>query len=661
MANFGIGLSGLNAAQRALDIIGNNIANSATEGYHRQRVEFAPAYLSQEGFTLIGGGVDITGVRRSIDILLEQEICRQQASLGQISQEVNTLRTIENAFGDFSSENGGLNAAIDKFFNSMQELSTNPADNIRINQVVSDAISMTNQFKTLGEYLTSVETQIRMEIENTINTINGLTSQIAEFNSKIEAVELVGGNSNTMSDQRDKCISDLSELIGIQTLSRGQGVIDVMVGGIPLVIGPSYTKLEVGVDANNNLGIAIEGASNYFAGIEGGLIGGLLSLKNNIIADIHEDLDSLAVAIIQQINQYHVQGVGAAGAFTELQGWINMSGDITSFSDITAGYTYIRVTNTSDGSVTRTAIPVMQDDSSDTLTEIAEFITNNVANVTASVNSSNQLIISASSGYTFDFMPAVLAEPKTEDTDFNGTADPAVSLSGIYTGDANDTLTFTVSGTGEIGNDDSLQLIVKDGNLNTIATINIGSGYAAGDEITIGDTGIKIALGIGDLADGDSFSIDVFQNTDTAGLLSAVGINTFFTGISAIDMAVCSEIENDPQRVATSLGSDMTDNTNATRLAKIKDAAVSELGNLTYGEFYRQLVIGIGQQLSLKQMRQENTEVLMLNLQSQQTQISGVDINEEAAQLLVFQQMFQAIAKYMTTINSMLQDVMEIL
>jgi flagellar hook-associated protein FlgK len=660
MANFSIGLSGLTAAQKALDIIGNNIANAATDGYHRQRVEFSPAYSSQQGPTLIGGGVDVKEIRRVIDTLLEQEIFRQQSALGQVSQESGTLQTIENAFGDFSSEDGGLNAAIDKFFNSLQDLSANPADGIRQNQIVSDASSMANQFKTLGEYLTTVESQIRLEVENTIDAINTLTSQIAEFNNKIEAVKLVGGNANTMSDQRDKCISDLSELIGVQTLNRENGVVDVTVGGIPLVIGSAVSELEVGVNDNADLGITIAGASNYTTDVQGGTLGGLLSLKNDIISGIHDDLDSLAVAIIQQINQYHVQGVGSEGSFTELTGWANISGNLADFSNVTAGYTYIRVTKISDGSVVRTAIPVMQDASSDTLTEIASFI-NSIDNMSASVNSSNQLTISADSGYEFDFLPAVLSEPQTADIDFNGTSDPTVSTSGIYTGSSNDILTFTVSGTGAIGNDDSLELTVKDSALNTICTINIGSGYAAGDEIDIGNTGIKIALNLGDLADGDSFSIDVFGNSDTAGFLSAVGINTFFSGSSAADMAVCSDIENNPSRVATSLGAEMTDNTNAMRIASLRDEALSDLGNLTCGEFYRQLSTDIGQQLSVKQMRQDNIEVMVLNLANQQGEVSGVNINDEAAQLLVFEQMFQAMAKYMTTVDSAIKSIMEII
>ena len=303
MLDFSIGLSGLDAAQKALNIIGNNIANSATEGYHRQRIDFSPAYSSQRGAVLIGGGVDIKSITRVIDSFLEQEILRQQSSLGHVSQEFGTLRTIENIFGEFSTEGSGLNVAIDEFFNSLQDLSANPAETIWQSQIVSDAEAMANQFRTIGEFLNTLETQIRLEAENTIDYINTLTSQIAEFNDKIEAIEMPGGNANNMRDQRDQYISELSELIGVQTISRPYGVVDVSAGEIPLVIGVSVNQLETSLNENGDLGISITGSSNYTTNVQGGKIGGLLSLKNELVSDIHDNLDLLAVALIQQINQ----------------------------------------------------------------------------------------------------------------------------------------------------------------------------------------------------------------------------------------------------------------------------------------------------------------------------------------------------------------------
>ena len=117
MSSFDIGLTGLNAAQKGLDVIGNNIANAATEGYHRQAVDLTPAYSGQDGGLLIGDGVEVKGIIRLIDKLLEQEILRQQSSLGQVSQESTTLSSIEAAFGELTGDTG-LSAAINQFFNA---------------------------------------------------------------------------------------------------------------------------------------------------------------------------------------------------------------------------------------------------------------------------------------------------------------------------------------------------------------------------------------------------------------------------------------------------------------------------------------------------------------------------------------------------------------
>ena len=660
MDSFGIGISGLSAAQRAFDIIGNNIANAATEGYHRQRLNLTPTYSSQVGPVILGGGVDIAGITRMIDGFLEKEILRQQSSLEQVSQELSMLSTVENAFGELSGS-GGLSTALDDFFNALRDLSAHPAETIWQNQAVTSAQIMAAKFKTLGHFLTTLESQISLEAENVTNQINDLIGTIAELNHNINKQEISSGQAYNLRDQRDQCITELSKLISVETVSRDYGVVDISTNGMLLVVNNSAFELEVGITEDLELGIAAAGGLNYNTDVQGGQLGALLSLKNDLIADIQNDLDNLANAIIQQINQYHVQGVGSEGSFTNLTGWVNESGDLSDFSTVAVGYTYIRVTNTSTGAVTRTQIDVNQDAASDTLTEIAGFINGaGVANVTASVNSSNQLTISADTGYKFDFLPAVLP---TATTDFAEASPPTVTVSGIYTGTSNDTLTFTVSGDGSVGNDDSLQLIVTD-STGTIATVNIGSGYAVGDEITIGNTGIKIALSIGDLnqtIEDDKFTVQVFGNTDTSGLLSAVGINTFFSGSNAQNIAVCADITANPKRVATALGEDMTDNNNALRIAALRDQAVTALNSMTPGEYYRRLITDIGQQVSVKQTHQKNIEVMVQNLATQQSEISGVNINDEAARMLIFEQMFKAMAKYLSTLQSSLSTIMEII
>jgi flagellar hook-associated protein FlgK len=654
MDSFGIGISGLNAAQKAFEIIGNNIANAATDGYHRQRIDLSPAYSSQVGPVLLGGGVDVAGITRIIDDLLQKEMFRQNSSLEQVSGELTTLRTVEIAFGELSGR-AGLSTAIDEFFNALQDLSAHPTETIWQNQAVTSAETMASQFRTLGNFLTTLETQIRLEAENTIEQVNALVSRIADLNDTINRYEISGGQANNMRDQRDQCITDLSKLISVETQSREYGVVDVSVSGVPVVTGASAFELEVGLQEDLGLGVGVAGESNYNLSVEGGRLGALLSLKNDLLLDIHNDLDSLASAIIQQINEYHVQGVGSEGSFTSLAGWAMSSETLADFDPpVSNGNIYIRVTNTSTGAVTRSAIAV--DASTDSLTTIAAAITG-ITGLTASVSDS-RLHIQADANYQFDFLPSVLPSPTAGD--FTGaTSPPAVSVSGIYTGTTNQTFTFTVSGTGSVGNG-TLQIAVTDGDGNTVTKLNIGSGYAAGDRLDLGN-GIKIALGAGDLADGNTFEVDAFADTDTSGVLAAVGINAFLSGSSASDMAVHSDISTTPGRLATALGADTTDNHNALRMEGLRNQTVSSLDSMTPGEFYRRLSTDIGQKVAIKQIHRDNIEAMVQSVADQQGEISGVNINDEAAQLVIFEQMFKAMAKYLSTLQSSLSIVMEII
>jgi len=652
MDSFSVGLSGLDAAKKGLDIIGNNIANAATAGYHRQRIELSPAYMSEVGGILLGGGVVYEGVTRLIDSFLEGELLRQGSSLGQVSQELATLRSVENSFGELST-GSGLSKAIDEFFNALQDLSAHPGELIWQGQAVAAAEAMATQFRTLGEFLTTLESQIILEAGNTVGRINILLGEIAELNFKIKTLQIAGGEANNLQDQRDQCITELSKLIGVQTVDREYGVIDVTIGGLPGVTGNTATELEVGLNEAGELGVTVAGSFNYRTDLQGGRLGGLLSLKNELIYEIHEDLDDLASAIIQQINQYHIQGVGSPGSFTELTGWTMQDEDLADFDPpVVDGKIYIRVINTSTGEITRNEVDV--DVSTDTLTTLATKITA-ITGLSASVVSS-QLRIQADTNYEFDFLPAVLPEP-TNST-LTG-APPTISVSGIYTGTKNQAFTFTVIGTGSVGNG-TLQLEVENGDGEVVTTLNVGSGYAAGDTLDIGN-GIKISLSTGDLNDSETFEIDAFGSTDTSGVLAAVGLNTFFSGDSALDMAVCSEISAEPGRIATALGADMTDNANALRMAGLEEQAISTLDGLAPGEFYRQLVTNLGQTVSVKQIQEDNVEVIIQNLAEQQGELSGVDINDEAAQMLVFEQIFQAMAKYLNTVHTAIQSIMDIM
>ncbi|MCJ7776705.1 MAG: flagellar hook-associated protein FlgK, partial [Sedimentisphaerales bacterium] len=624
----------------------------ATEGYHRQRLELTPAYSSQVGSLLLGGGVDVNGVVRLIDNLLEQQIIRQKSLSEHNTCELTTLQTIETAFGELSS-GSSLSSAIDEFFTALQDLSANPNEIVWQNQVVTAGQNLAGQFRNLGDFLTRLESQIQLGAEETVAQINTLIKQIAELNDNIERTEISGGQANNLRDQRDQRITALSELVGVEVQNRQYGGVDVIIAGVPVVTGQSYNELEVGLDENGYIGISNAGSHNYNVGVQGGRLGGLLSLRNQIINDIHTDMDTLAGVIIQQINQLHVQAVGSQGQFTELTGC--KAGENLADLDTPArdGKIYIRVTNTSTGEVTRHEINISA--ATDSLSTVAEAISA-IPGLDASVNSL-RLHIQAEAGYKFDFTPAVLPEPTT--SNLTAVTPPSISVTGLYNGSENQTFTFTATAGGTVGNG-SVWLEVRTGAGEVVTTINIGAGYAAGDKLDIGN-GIKISVSTGDLNAGDSFTVDVYSSTDTLGLLAALGINTFFSGSCAADIAVCSDLVDSPGRIATSQGADLTDNTNALRLADLKNQAQGALGGRTIGEFYNQIVVNVGQQVSVRQMQQDNLETMVQNLVGKRNEISGVNINDEAAQMLIFEQMFQAMAKYLTIVQSSMQTIMEII
>jgi flagellar hook-associated protein 1 len=657
MSNFDIGLSALNAAMKALDVVGNNVSNASTEGYHKQVVNLSPSYSVSDGNTLVGGGVNVTGVTSVIDKYLEHEILKQQSTLNQTTQEASTLTDIETAFGELSTSSTGLSTSINNYFNALSSLSAHPDEVSYQNEVLTTGEEMASQFNTLGKYLDNLKVETKSQVGDYVKQINTLAGQIAGLNGNIQHIEMTGGQANNLVDQRDELISKMSELTGVQTQEMDNGVVDVVACGASVVVGTNTINLEDGLRSDGKLGISAAGTYAYDTTVDGGKLGGLLEMYNNTASSIHTDLDTLAGSIIQQVNQCHVQGVGTDGSFSELNGQTMSSGSISDYvPPVSNGAFYIRVTYTDPVShqvtVTRDRIAV---NTTDTLSTIAARISS-IPELNASV-SGNKLSIQAENDCTFDFLASPLPSPTRGC--YTAPQYPSVSVSGDYTGTENQTFTCIAVGTGSVSNG-SLKLEVRDGNGSVVNTLNIGSGYAAGDELDLGN-GIKISVGSGNLNAGDNFAVDAYANTDTSGLLAAIGMNTFFTGSSATDIAVSNELTDSPGKVASASGADGTDNNNALKLASLSDLKVDSLNSMTISDYYQQLVTNIGEQVSVKKTEQTNGEDLVLSLTNQESTVSGVDINEESAKMLVYEQMFQAASKYISTVNNSLTSLMDIL
>ncbi len=641
MSGFTIGVNGLRVAQRALELIGTNIANAGTEGYHRQELDISPVMSNRVVENVIMVGPHVDGIRRMSNMLLEQEILRQKPLMGQYEQELLSLETIENAFGEIASE--GLSSALSKFFGSLSKLAGEPTSDPLREGVVGMAEDLAGRFRSLTNFLQESKRSVELEASTLVNKVNDLTSEIAMLNTEIYNLTVQGGDANLLRDQRDQSITDLAELIDVRVdvVDPIRGIVNVISWGIPMVSGSVAYNLEVARLEGGNIGISVENAAFYRTDLEGGKIGGLLSVHNEILPNIMDSLDTLAVEIMDQINAIHVQGVGEGGSYSDLSGVSVSDKTLDQWNaGIEAGQFTIRLT---DPAGVRTFHTVDVDPAVDTVDTIRDKINAlDPAHLAASTPNS-VLEIKGLAGWKFDFIPAV-------DLDTAGLADSLklnMTVSGIYTGESKETYTCTVIGTGTVGETEGLKIRItnSEGDWKDVHIGGMVDAYTPGDPIDIGGD-IKLAIDRGDLTDGETFTIEAWDNSDQTGFLAAAGMNTFFVGNSAMNMNVRATLKEDSSQLAFARGMSGDDNTNVLKMSKIGQADSEALGGISIHEFYRRIAVGIGQDVEIRQARHKSIEQVTLQLSNQRDEISGVDINEEAAKLMMFEQMFQAMAKF---------------
>jgi len=651
MSGFGVGLSGLEVARKAIQIIGNNIANASTEGYHRQDPIIKPLEGVSTSGIRIGGGAEVRDICRMIDVLLEREIRRQRPELGQVSQELATLRSLESILGDLTTE--GLGGALNEFFGALDELTSQPDSPAFRSQVVWAADALAAQFRALGATIRSLKDNAVYEARSLAEEVNRLAREIADANSAAEVLWVGGSSDAHLADVRDQAAAELAELADARVRVEQDGSYSVYVWDMSIVLQGRVAEIEVDYVDEETIGISVKDALHYNTTARGGRLGAMLALRNDLLVRVGQDIDTLAREIIQGINRKHVQGVGTAGSFAELFGWTVSDSPLGEWTaPVTAGDIHLRVINTATGEVTRRTVTIT-DPTTETASDIATLL-DAVPNLSSSIADS-RLRIQADAGFAFDFLPALAPTPAS--STLTGTAEPTIS--GVYTGDENQIYTCTVVGAGEVGVTAGLAIEVRNGGGELVRTLNVGLGYAA-DDLLEADFGINVALSMGDLNNGEQFTIDALATTDPTGFLAAAGINTFFAGDSALTISVVERLRDAPSHLATTLGTDGIDNLNVLAMSTVGEAPIADLGGNTPSDAFRDLVSTVGQWVAVRRARRDGIESVLRELGNQRDDLSGVDINEEAAKLLLFEQMFQAMAKYLAAVDRSYQHLMDI-
>jgi flagellar hook-associated protein 1 FlgK len=202
----------------------------------------------------------------------------------------------------------------------------------------------------------------------------------------------------------------------------------------------------------------------------------------------------------------------------------------------------------------------------------------------------------------------------------------------------------------------STSITVTDSGGATLAVLDVGSSYTAGDVLKIAD-GVSVSFSDGTVT-ATTLGFDVTNDPDTSNVLSALGLNTFFSGKDASTIDVTQYIKDDVSRIAAASSSSPGDNTNALRLAALQDS--TSTNNSTFSEYLHGVVAELGIDAQQKESEKESFSSLLLNLENQRQEISGVSVEEEMINIIRFQQAFQASARYVSVISELGDILMSI-
>jgi flagellar hook-associated protein 1 FlgK len=314
------GVSGLLALQRALDVTSNNIANANTPGYSVERANLQELPAQQTGRGYVGSGVEVASITRSYDEALAQQVRSSQSSYSGYNTFATQAAQVDNLL---SAQGSGLGATLQNFANALQNVANSPSSTAQRQVLLSQAQALTQQLQSYDGQLSQFSSSLESQIGTNVTQINSLASGIASLNSQIATGLASGQTPNDLLDQRDQLIDQLSQYVSVSTSTQSDGQTNVFIGtGQPLVTGgtsQALTTIQDPYDATRHeVGLqGPSGAVDITAQISGGSLGGLLSARSQVLDTTRNALGQISVGVATLMNQQQAAGMdltGAAGA-----------------------------------------------------------------------------------------------------------------------------------------------------------------------------------------------------------------------------------------------------------------------------------------------------------------------------------------------------------
>ena len=615
--SFNIGLSALVASQQALATTGHNIANVNTPGYSRQVVSFVARQPQFVGNGFAGKGVDVQAINRMANQFLTDQVRISTANQAQADKTVELVDQVDNQIGAAL-----IPDSLQSFFSSISDANNDPSTMATRQVAIERAHATITQFAEEENQLNGLSRNVNREIVNSIGQVNALTTVIAKVNNDIAlSAGLASGQpANDLLDKRDQLLVDLSKLVSVQTQIRGDGMVNVLVGDGQLVVtGNNSEALQATANvldaSRTEIAFKVGGAlTQITAGISGGALGALITFRDHTLEPAHNAVGRLAATFAMEVNAQHRKGMDLNGALgSDL---FAVPPPVVNSSSTNAGTVSVTFDTSNVGALTT-----------------ADYnLTNNGANfILARTDDGTSTTLSGAGPFNIDGMIiSVTSAPASGD---QYLIQPTKT---VPRG-----LTMLTSNPARL----ALALPVQ----TLRATANVGSATISRGQIL--DESNPALLTTTQI---------VFNNPPTTYQINGLGPTLPYTAGGDIDVNGWrvqingQPVTGDSFTVRSNFGG-KGDNANGLALAQLQSKTVLAGGTASLQDAYGMITGQVGADASQAHISSKALATLTANASAARDTLSGVNLEEEAANLLRYQQAFQAAAQVIKAADTAFQ------
>lgn len=651
-------LTGLEAAQQGLQVTGNNIANVNTPGYNNQSLIQVQqnSTLLGAGYAL-GNGTAVQTVERSYNGYLQGQVWSSTAAASGASTYNTQLQAVVNLI---AGTNAGLSSSINNFFASgVAQVAANPSDLSARQALLNQAQGLTSSFQNAATILRQASAGVNQQIAESVSTINSLTSQIAQLNVQIGTYGATG-TPNSLLDQRNQLITELSGQVGVNVLQQGSQVNVYTGNGQILVAGNQSFSLAASGNAYDPAQYDVAYQSNgevISQSIQGGALGGLLQFRSQVLQPAQDALGQIADGVAQAINDQQAKGLDLTG----VQGTAMFAAggpQVLANAGNAGNYQLSASLSNASGLANQVNYMAKYDGSAWTITNASTgaFVTSGASlpmsfgGVTLASGSGT-----AAAGDTFEIEPTRYGALNFRTV---LTAPTGVAAAAPY-----------VSSTGAVVNGSLVNANL--GNMVLSAggyAATSGSAAVSGGSIGSPPQPITITM-TGSGTAGDTVGFTATQNGATV----FSGTVTLGSSGSTLAIPYASNPPGGYWNVTLSGGTAASgdaftlsaggpgNGNNAQAMAALQNAGVLDGGTTSVQAAYTQLASQVASQGNLAQSSLSAATAIATQAKSAQQSASGVNLDQQATMLMQYQQAYQAAATAIqignTLFNSLLQAI----